>query len=493
MKYVLTSIAIGLIFGLLGCLPSQAPLQITVTRSIPTPITETPLPLVVQGTETIPVSSPTLSSIQPSQTPIPPTTAPTTTHTPVPTATLLPATNFEPFTQGSIIFLWNEVPPPSPHEAPGGGSEELGPTVNLYLAQPGASPEDWQIQPLLTNLRAYKSYLSPNQSKLALLIMEDWEKSGYTDIYRIHVYEFANGALKRIENQESLHSLSWLPDNQTIVYPQLTNIGLTNVNDLLPQLLTNNPLEPLENEPFNLISHLVGSPDGHLQAMIVSTGIGLGDLRWQPGPKYLTFFDINQSEMITATEVPGDSFLTLRWSPNSEWLAFTRDFNQSLSVVNVETLTVTELSDETSPRYYFPAWSPDSQWLAFSQQSSLFLWDSETNTTNELISVDYISEPSWSSDGSRIAAGFIDGEQAGVMVIDPFTGSHFDFALDTFTNSVIWSPDGQWLLFQLVQSNEMGLYVMNIEQGIPYLVLDTTGKLHPPEYITWLSNEITLP
>lgn len=479
MKYVLTSIAIGLIFGLLGCLPTETPPPITVTRPITTLVTETPLPLVTV-TEASPPSTPTPSSIQPTQTPVPPTTTPT--------ITLSSTTNFEPFTQGSIIFLWNQVTPPAPD-----GPSEFEPTVNLYLAQPGASPEDWQVQPLLTNLRAYKSYLSPDQSKLALLIMEDWEKSDYTDIYRIHVYEFANGDLKRIENQESLHSLSWLPDNQTIVYPQLTNIGLTNVNDLLPQLLTNNPLEPLENEPFNLISHLVGSPDGHLQAMIVSTAIGLGDLRWQPGPKYLTFFDIEQSEMITATEVPGDSFLTLRWSPNSEWLAFTRDFNQSLSVVNVETLTVTELSDETSPRYYFPAWSPDGQWLAFSQQSSLFLWDSETNTTNELISIDYISEPSWSSDGSRIAAGFIDGEQAGVMVIDPFTGSHFDFALDTFTNSVIWSPDGQWLLFQLVQSDKSGLYVMNIEQGTPYLVLDTTGKLHPPEYISWLSSEITLP
>ncbi len=484
MKYVLIFIAVGLIFGLLGCSPSQMPLQITVTRPVTTLTTETPLPLVAV-TKTPPPSTLTPSSIQPTQTPIPPTT--------IPTATLLPVTTFEPFTQGSIIFLWNEVPPPSPDEAPGGGHEELGPTVNLYLAQPGASPEDWQVQPLLTNLRAYSAYLSPDQSKLALLIMEDWEKSDYTDIYRIHVYTFADGSLKRIENQESPFSLSWLPDNQTLIYPQLANILLTNVNDLLPQFLTTNPTEPLENEPFSMISHLVGSPNGLLQAMIVSTGIGLGDLRWQPGAKYLTFFDIEQGEMITATEVPGDSFLTLKWSPNSQWLAFTGDFSQGLSVINVETLEIIELSPETPQHYYFPAWSPDSQWLAFSQQSSLFLWDSETQISNELVSTDYISEPSWSPDGSRIATGFIEGEQAGVMVIDPLTGSHFDFALDTFTNSVIWSPDGQWLLFQLVQSDEMGLYVMNIEQGIPYLLLDTTGKLHPPEYISWLSSEITLP
>lgn len=480
---------VGFTLALLGCSPQQEPVQITATHTDLSLTTETQTPSPTTATETPlpPTFTPVQATLEASQTPASTTTTPPSEAT----ATQVPTGMLEPFTQGSILFLWNEATPPAID-----GPSEFEPTVSLYMAQPGSSPEEWQVKPLLTNLRALApAYLSTDQTKVAFLNNDlEASRACLCDFYKIQVYSLVDGSLVQIDNAEYLNSVSWLPDSQTIIYSQLTNIASANMDDLIPQPLTNNPLEPLENVPFNIINNLRGSPDGRLQAVIVSSGIGLGDSRWQPGQKHLAFFDIERSKTITVTEVPGDSFPTLKWSPNSEWLAFTHDFSQELFVANANTLEVIELSIESTPLYYFPAWSPDSKQLAFSQQNTLFLWNSETQITSELTRADYISEPSWSPDGSRLAAGFIQGEEAGIIVVDSATGQRQEFPLEIFTNSVIWSPDGQWLLFELVQSSDKsGLYVMNVEEGVPYLILDTSGKLHVPEYMAWLSSTSTLP
>lgn len=463
MKYVLTSIAIGLIFGLLGCLPSQAPLQITVTRPITTLATETPL-LLVAVTEASPPSTSTPSSIQPTQTPIPPTTAPT--------ITLSSTTNFEPFTQGSIIFLWNQVTPPAPD-----GPSEFEPTVNLYLAQPGASPEDWQIHPLLTNLRAYSAYLSPDQSKLALLILEDSEQY-YNGIYRIHVYAFVDGSLTRIENPDYLDSLSWLADSQSVIYPQDRNLFRIGLDNPSPELLTNYPT-PSPEEFDGRIGQLAGSPNGQFQALNVY-------------PDSLAIFDMDTKEMFHIADRLGRDHLILKWSPNNQWLTFTHDFGLSLFVVNVNTLSVSELATEPTSIYY-PSWSPDGRWLAFTQSSKLSLWDSETETVRELTSAHYIGVPAWSPNGTTIATGFVEEDRWGILVVDLVSGNRQELVFGMIPSEVFWSPDGEWLLFHAGQNDQTGLYVTNRNGGDPYLVIDTTGKLHTPEYVTWLFDEITPP
>lgn len=491
MKTMLICLTVGLILAMLGCTPPQTSVQVSATRIIVTaPSEETPTPSTVPATETpIPPTFTAVSAtLEPNQTPISTMAAPDVDPTP----TQIPETAFEPFTQGSILILWNEAPTPSPDEAPGGGAIELGPTVNLYQAQPGTTPEEWQIKSLLTNLRAYPpAYLSPDQTKVALLILEDSERF-VNGIYRIHVYSFPDGSLRRIENQENPYGLSWSPDSQSFTYSQFTNIALTNLEDLQVNLLTNNPTEPIENAPFNTISQLIGAPNGQLQAMMVSTGKGLGDSRWMPGQSYLALFDIAQSETITVTEVPGVSFPTLKWSPDSQWLAYTHDFGQGLFVVNANSLAISELATEPTSIYY-PSWPPDGRWLVFTQSSRLSLWDSETETTTELTSAYYVGEPSWSPDETNIAAGFAEEDRQGILIFDPATSNRQEMILGMIPVKVFWSPDGQWLLFHAGQNDQTGLYIVNRNGGLPYLVIDTTGKPNALEYFTWLANGATLP
>lgn len=473
MKTILPCLLFVFILALLGCSPQQEPVPIMTTRPVIDSLADTPTPLPTAVTETL--LPPTFTSVpptaKPSQTPASATTMPS----PEPTAAQLPIATVEPFTQGSILILWNEATPPAVD-----GPSEFEPTVNLYLAKPGSVPEEWQVQPLLTGLRALTpAYLSPDQTKLAFL-NNDLEASWacMCDFYKIQVYNLADRTLIQIDNPEYLDTLSWLADSQSIIYPQESNVFLDKVDGLPAQQVSNYPT-PLPNMIDGLIGQLAGSPDGRFQAITIY-------------PHKLALFNIEDNESFQITNELGRDVdhLSLKWSPDSQWLAFTSSFNEGLFVTNVNTLEVIQLSLEVTPNRYFPAWSPDSKQLAFSQQDTIFLWDSETYQKSELTNSDYISEPSWSPDGSLIAAGFIQGEQNGVMVIDPVSGQRQDYPLETFTNAVIWSPDGQWLLFQLVQSDQSGLYVMSAADGVPYLVLDTSGKLHVPGYITWLSSVV---
>ncbi len=482
MKYIPLFFIIGLMITLLGCVPSQTAVPVTTTRAViaspaetpapsPTPATEMPLPTTFTAAS---------ATLEPSQTPILTTDVPDVE----PPSTQIPETAFEPFTQGSILFLWNENPPPPPEEAP--GPYTLEPTVSLLLAQPGSTPEEWQIMPILTELRAYPpAYPSPDETQIVLLLLEDSEKH-VNGVYRLHVYSFADGSLKRVENQENPYDLSWLPDSESFTYSQFTNIALTNLTDLQVGFLTSNPTEPVENVPFNTISQPIGSPNGQLLAMIITSGMGLGDSRWMPGQKHLAFFDITQGKTITVTEVPGDSFLTLKWSPNSEWLAFTHDFGHGLFAVNVNDLEVSKLSTEPTSIYY-PSWSPDGRWLAFTQSSRLSLWDSETETTQELTSAYYVGEPAWSPDGANIAAGFVEEDRQGIFILDPVTGNRQELVFGMIPAKVHWSPDGQWLLFHAGQTDQSGLYIINRNDGLPHLVVDTSEKPGSLEYFTWLS------
>ncbi len=469
MKTMLLCLTVGFILAMLGCVAEQTAVQVTATRvvvtvppqtSTPSPATETPQP---------PTFTAVSATLEPSQVP----TLPPATLTIDPTSTPLPDPTLEPFTQGSILILWNEATPPAAD-----GPTEFEPTVNLYLAQPGSVPEEWQVQPLLTGLRALTpAYLSPDQTKLAFLNNDlEASRACMCDFYKIQVYNLVDGSLVQIDNAEYLDTLSWLADSQSIVFPQEKDVFVDRLDGVPSQPLTSNS-DPSSDWFEGQIGQLAGSPDGRFQALNVY-------------PDGLAIFKMDSGETFQVTDGLGRDHLTLKWSPNSQWLAFTPDFNQGLFVVNAHTLQIMDLATESTPHFYFPAWAPDSKHLVFSQQNTLFLWDSETHLTSELTKSDYVSEPSWSPDGSRIAAGFIHGEQNGIMVIDPGSGQRQDFPLEIFTNSVIWSPDGQWLLFPLVQSDKSGLYIMGVEEGVPHLILDTSGKLHIPTYITWLSNAV---
>ncbi len=417
----------------------------------------------------------TLSPTAVSQLTVPTETAvpPTTTTEP---KTAVTETAVPPFTQGRIIFWWHPVLIPSEPDQP----YPEGPRSGLYQALPGSTPNDWTVQPLLEDIGLFpQTFLSPDQSKLAILVRDD-SNGRISDLSKIHIFSFTDGSLLALDNEEYLNKLSWLPDSQAVIYSQRSNIELAHLDGSPPTLLTDNPPKPVEGEPYDLIEQLVGSPDGLLLALHVLSGTGLNEGGVIPTSNSLTFFNTNNKTFTSVTDVAIIHSLSMLWSPDSQWLAFTGDQNQGLFVVNVNSLMVQKLIDV--PTLAFPAWSPDSQQLAIASNGTIFVWDVASQTIQEVTSKDYVSEPAWSPDGSLIAAIYHEAGESGIVLVDP--SSQIEEMLNNGVRGgkVIWSPDGEWLAGEQFG---YGLYIANKETGELHLVLNTAG-FPSPSSIMWL-------
>ena len=489
MKKILHCLLTGLVLAVLGCTPPETQVQITTSQPTLTLLPETQTPLAVVVAETPLLATPVTSAPPPaSPTPALPltTNAPSTSETeagaapeateefratkiPISTSIPLSTVPFEPFTQGSVLFLWNEALPPT-EEGPSG----FEPTVNLYLARPGTTAAEWEVQRLVSGIRQLaRAFLSPDQTKLALLSYDPAAGS------ILQIYELDNGSRTQIGDTAYRDSLSWLEDSQSIVYPQGKDIFWDRLDGLPAQSLTNYPT-PSSGESDGFIRELIGSPNGRFQALYIFYDS-------------LVIFDVESQETHHIIDgFSGRDDITFQWSPDSQWMAFTRDQYLSLFVVDTNNFTVSELATEPTAVYH-SSWSPDGRWLAFTQSSILSLWDSETATTKDLASASYVGEPAWSSDGATIAFGFVEAEKFGIRLLDLVNSNQQELVLGIAPTKIYWSPDGQWLLFLGWQNEQTGLYIVNRNGDVPYLILDVSSELHVPDYITWLSPSYILP
>jgi Tol biopolymer transport system component len=110
-----------------------------------------------------------------------------------------------------------------------------------------------------------------------------------------------------------------------------------------------------------------------------------------------------------------------------------------------------------------PAWSPDGHSIAFVRRSEQGDWDifianADGSGVRELVHPgrdDF--QPAWSPDGSQIAYDdYARGRDLGQIDVVNVDGSGRrlvtdDQYMDTSPYAPVWSPDGQWILFNLVQ------------------------------------------
>ncbi len=425
--------------------------------SLPTMATSTPL-LATTTHEPTAVASST-PTLLPTFTP-----EPTLTPTPIPPPT------------GRIYFLWD--PLSRPDDLP-------DPVHNLYVAIPGETANDWEIETVLTELVGIPVIaLSPDKTKLAFTVLEDANNDGsvsfqgsahYLDIPNVFVYSFTDNKLERItDNYPWARNLTWSNDSQRLAYQSGTDVYVA-THPIIgePELLYSFPAE---------VQELAWSPDDHYLAIgIYNIGIYL--------------FDETTGALINLEmEQQGSN---LAWSPDGQWLVSSGFVAVGLNVINATSLDILTLVEAGSS---LSTWSPDSRYLAFTQSfrsdlgfpltSSLFLWNAKSNDTR--LVAEAIATPGvvWSPDGRSIVVGLLHEDQSELM--------RFDVENSVLTTlltipgreeikPLAWSPDGQWLLFYSRNSSESSLSLIHQTGGEVFQLVDTTNT-YMPYGVFWLSD-----
>jgi dipeptidyl aminopeptidase/acylaminoacyl peptidase len=379
-----------------------------------------------------------------------------------------------PLPTGRIYFLWDPNPIP---EDPG----LIVSQNNLYKVTPWSAPNNWQIEPAIEMFGNPVIIPSPDSAKLAMIRSHDINDDGIFDMHdvprsdplNIFVYDITDSSSIRLtDNQWQPGTVSWLPDSQRLSYPQLGDVLLVSSTE---------PFQPKDLYTFDgNIDDLAWSPDGKNLAIIHGSG------RNPRLSTKLDFFQSDKNQIITVIDnVNAD--LGIIWSPDSQWIALTETFDKrGLSIVNANSHEIMELAP--SDEFVFFAWDPSGQQLAFTHENTLSLWNATSLEVTPLASMDALGFPSWSPDGIAIAVGFAEGEQSGLLFVNPADESQIKLELGMFANQPIWSPDGKWLLFSSELDNRTGLYLVHKNDGIPSLFLETTDRKDPYN-IYWLPEQ----
>ncbi|MCB8945060.1 MAG: PD40 domain-containing protein [Ardenticatenaceae bacterium] len=478
MKRVLSlPLCLILSLWLTACNPATPP---QTTAPTPTPTAQlalatstetiTPIPL---PTETIVVTStPIFSTNTPN-----PTETTTTILTPVPTVTNTPQPTFTPLRIEGVIFLFWDTETPLVGDAPY-SIPAHEPKLDLYIAVPGDSLDNWQTSSLLRNQLNWSdetlggtTALSPDQSMIAFTIHKKIDSN--TDVVSIYVVNLLEGTVKQLTEEyfPRIYNISWLPDNQTVAYSLKQQGFLVHPDDAFSEQFT--PTFPTD------ISKLRVSPDGQFAAIILQYS-------------ELLFINIQTRELLPTPIDSVTSPINTIWSPDSKWFVLNQVSGGGLLVFNVETEELVSLVE--TDQFGLPSWSPDGSQLAFvtgtRENTDLYIWDSANQVSSFIMNLgNYLKAPVWSSQGNFLATGSMENDVAKFIVVDISTGkiqpltqieNVYDFDI------LSWSPDEQWLLVFLVQEDKSCLYVINYENGTTYCAVETTGTINPSN-VFWLS------
>ena len=453
---------------------------LVLPTSSPTPLlpTETPTSLPVATEPQAGATSTIPPTFTPTPTPIPNTPQPTRVPTRVPDIINDPTL---PRPTGKIYFLWD--PNPIPAER---GVGEL-PKNNLYEAVFDGSSYNWYIKSKIEMFGQPLMILSPDSVKLAIVRYDDTNGNGIVEPYyigsdyvgddyvrdltSIYVFNTIDSSLTHLtENEWNPGRISWLPDAQALTFAQKKDLYAVELD---------NPFHPSKLFGFS------GSISNH---------------KWSPNGRYLVslhapsdepnttniieLFDSQNNKVSIISEITATPN-ELLWSQDSQWIAFSPE-GRGLQIVNVTDEVIKELVPYDNKVFF--EWAPNKSWLAYTNQSKLFLWDANTETSKQLSDISVSNKPAWSPDGSQIAVGYVTDKQSGILIVDRSNESYQELDIGMEASRITWSPNGDWLLFFSESDNGSGLYMVSKNNSIPFLFLDTTGRPLPYN-IYWLSEK----
>lgn len=378
---------------------------------------------------------------------------------------------------GRIYFLWD--PLSRPDDLP-------DPVHNLYVAIPGETANDWEIETVLTELVGIPVIaLSPDKTKLAFTALEDANNDGsvsfqgsahYLDIPNVFVYSLTDNELERItDNYPWVRNLTWSNDSQRLAYQSGTDVYVAT--------------HPITGEP-----ELVHSFPGEVQ-----------ELAWSPDGNYLAigifgseFYLLDVRTNLLTKENIGQQVSNLAWSPNSQWLTSNEFISRGLFLIDASTFL--KISLVQYPAFSQFAWSPDQHYLAFTDEtryegsmlasSFLSIWDTESRETKVLAETGRIFNVLWSTNSQSLAIGVLHEDRGELVQFDLLSNQSsvlFEISGITEVRPLGWSPDGQWLLFYSRNNNESSLSLIHQTGGEVFQLVDTTNT-YMPYGVFWLSD-----
>jgi Tol biopolymer transport system component len=217
---------------------------------------------------------------------------------------------------------------------------------------------------------------------------------------------------------------------------------------------------------------------------------------WSPDSRSIAFLTGNYGNQIAVIDTltnriqyfpiqVATNFYPPIWSPDSESLAvagYDADNLSKLYIQNIASGAVQDISPGTFYEMTYPAWSPDGRYLTFSGNKpraiAIYVADLQTNTITQLTQNDdpLYTASAWSSNGKTIATITEDSEihlydpqgnlTRKITLKDQIPGLGNGYGL----NQVQWSSDGSYLILHLAVNNNWVNYAFDLATGAVHLL-----------------------
>lgn len=472
-----------------GCArPGDLPPEITGAPELTQPAISSAM-----ATATIPMTT-TTSPVEtapppvPTATLLPPTDTPDPTITPEPDADPIPwPFPFDPPTGQIFFFYASEAWFDTDYE------RLMASEYNLYRADATGDPAGWSITTIFTQTLPGFVQLSPDENRLALLLIHDTDgdgrlrSTGYTpDLSDIFVYDLPQAFMQRLtasdEEGQSPSNFLWLPDSQSLLAKHSGRIVKIPVAGAAPETI-------LALSEFAFRSGMTLSPDGNTLVFTTSGPVINPELGTFQGNTLLHMFELDTE---TLTLVHDDNngaspilqILQPAWYGDGHLLLFSNT-NGRIFKLDLDTLTLNPLAvGEEEDHAFLWGKSADGRWFGINKNSNTFLvWDSTTETIVELLSGDEIRSPAWSRQGNQFAITLINDDNEELVLIDIETGNKetvLSSSAEQHIRPYIWSPDDSWLLLFIEDAEQSGLFILHLDSGTMLRVIETASEFVYP-------------